>query len=97
MATTERWIRREKANISGLKCSLGIPFLELICYKIAMLNSDQNLPDEPTELKKLVGILADEVKSQALLIEKLKHQLMGLRQHRFGSRIVSHPVVYEAA
>jgi transposase len=26
------------------------------------------------------------VKSQALLIEKLRHQLSGMRQHRFGSR-----------
>ena len=50
-----------------------------------MLNNAQNLPDEPAELKQLVGILADEIKSQALLIEKLKHQLTGMRQHRFGS------------
>ncbi|PCI40851.1 MAG: hypothetical protein COB46_05990 [Rhodospirillaceae bacterium] len=50
-----------------------------------MLNNAQKLPDEPAELKKLVGTLADEVKTQALLIEKLKHQLTGMRQHRFGS------------
>ncbi len=30
--------------------------------------------------------LASEVKSQAVLIEKLQHQLAGMRQHRFGSR-----------
>ena len=50
-----------------------------------MLNTAQNLPDEPTELKHLVGLLSSEVKSQALLIEKLKHQLAGMRRHRFGA------------
>jgi len=54
-------------------------------YTMAMLNSPLNLPDEPDQLKQLVGTLASEVKSQALLIEKLKHQLAGMRQHRFGA------------
>ncbi len=48
-----------------------------------MLEAALNLPNEPTKLKELVGALASEVKSQALLIEKLKHQLEGLRRHRF--------------
>ncbi len=52
---------------------------------MAMLNSPLNLPDEPSELKHLVGLLSSEVKSQALLIEKLRHQLVGMRHHRFGS------------
>lgn len=30
--------------------------------------------------------LASEFKSRGILIEKLKHQLAGMRQHRFGSR-----------
>ena len=51
-----------------------------------MLDNAKNLPNEPTALKGLVTSLASEVKSQALLIEKLKHQLAGMRQHRFGSR-----------
>lgn len=51
---------------------------------MAMLDTTQNLPEEPTELKHLVGLLSSEVKSQALLIEKLKHQLAGMRRHRFG-------------
>ena len=51
-----------------------------------MLSATQNLPDEPAELKQLVGALASELKSRDILIEKLKHQLAGLRQHRFGSR-----------
>ncbi len=50
-----------------------------------MLEAALNLPNEPTKLKELVGALASEVKSQALLIEKLKHQLEGLRRHRFGA------------
>ena len=50
-----------------------------------MLNTAQNLPDEPTELKHLVGLLSSEVKSQALLIEKLQHQLAGMRRQRFGA------------
>jgi len=50
-----------------------------------MLDTAQNLPDEPMELKHLVGLLSSEVKSQALLIEKLKHQLAGMRRHRFGA------------
>ncbi len=50
-----------------------------------MLSATQNLPDEPAELKQLVGTLVSEVKSQALLIEKLRHQLASLRRHRFGS------------
>ncbi len=54
-------------------------------YTMAMLNSPLNLPDEADQLKQLVGTLASEVKSQALLIEKLKHQLAGMRQHRFGA------------
>ena len=52
---------------------------------MVMLNSAQKLPDEPTELKHLVGLLSSEVKSQALLIEKLKYQLAGMRRHGFGA------------
>jgi transposase len=51
-----------------------------------MLDNAKDLPDDPAALKGLVVSLASEVKSQALFIEKLKHQLFGMRQHRFGSR-----------
>jgi len=51
-----------------------------------MLDDAKKLPNDPTALKGLVVSLASEVKSQALFIEKLKHQLAGMRQHRFGSR-----------
>jgi len=50
-----------------------------------MLEAALHLPNEPAKLKELIGALASEVKSQALLIEKLKHQLAGLRRHRFGA------------
>ncbi len=43
-------------------------------------------PDDPAELRAVNRLLADEVKSQALLIEKLKHQLAGQNRHRFGVR-----------
>ena len=51
-----------------------------------MLDDAKNLPNDAAALKGLVVSLASEVKSQALFIEKLKHQLDGMRQHRFGSR-----------
>jgi transposase len=51
-----------------------------------MLDNAKNLPNEPAALKGLVTSLASELKSRDILIEKLKHQLAGMRQHRFGSR-----------
>ena len=50
-----------------------------------MLDALDPLPDDPGRLKELVGLLAGEVKSQALLIEKLKHELAGHKRQRFGS------------
>jgi len=52
---------------------------------MGMLNDLENLPDDAEELKGLVGLLAGEVKSQALMIKKLKHELAGHKRHRFGS------------
>ncbi len=51
-----------------------------------MLDDALKLPDDPSVLKNLVASLASELKSRDLLIEKLKHQLAGLRRHQFGSR-----------
>ena len=51
-----------------------------------MVDDLETLPDDPAELKALVGLLGNEVKSQALLIEKLKHQLAGHNRHRFGAK-----------
>lgn len=51
-----------------------------------MLEDLDITPDDPAELRAVNRLLADEVKSQALLIEKLKHQLAGQNRHRFGVR-----------
>ena len=51
-----------------------------------MLDNAKNLPNDAAALKGLVTTLASELKSRDILIEKLKHQLAGMRQHRFGSR-----------
>lgn len=51
-----------------------------------MLKDLDITPDDPAELRAVNRLLADEVKSQALLIEKLKHQLAGHNRHRFGVR-----------
>ena len=57
-----------------------------------MLNGLQTLSKEPDDLEDQVVELASEcktlkaeLKSRDLLIEKLKHQLAGMRRHRFGS------------
>jgi transposase len=51
-----------------------------------MLDDAKKLPNDPAALKGLVTSLASELKFRDILIEKLKHQLAGMRQHRFGSR-----------
>ncbi len=58
-----------------------------------MLDSVDTLPDDPSVLKDMIASLASELtnrdaelKSRDILIEKLKHQLVGLRRHQFGSR-----------
>ncbi|GFE51189.1 IS66 family transposase [Roseobacter cerasinus] len=51
-----------------------------------MLKDLDITPDDPEELRAVNRLLADEVKSQALMIEKLKHQLAGQNRHRFGVR-----------
>ena len=45
-----------------------------------------NLPEDPVELRRVTELLASEVKAQALMIEKLQHQLHGANRHRFGSK-----------
>ena len=51
-----------------------------------MLNDLDNLPNDTAELHGLVGQMANEIKSQAMLIEKLRHQAAGQNTHRFGSK-----------
>ena len=50
-----------------------------------MLDVTKSLPEDPDELRQFTALLLAEVKSQAVLIEKLRHQLAGHRNHRFGS------------
>ena len=50
-----------------------------------MLDVNKTLPKDPDELRQFTALLLAEVKSQAVLIEKLRHQLAGHRNHRFGS------------
>ncbi|MCP4317128.1 MAG: IS66 family transposase [Hyphomicrobiales bacterium] len=51
-----------------------------------MLNDLKSLPDDPSELKGLVTLLATELKNRDLKIADLKHQLAGHNRHRFGSK-----------
>lgn len=50
-----------------------------------MLDVAKILPKDPDELRQFTALLLAELKSQAVLIEKLRHQLAGQRNHRFGS------------
>ncbi|HID66692.1 MAG TPA: IS66 family transposase, partial [Roseibacterium sp.] len=60
---------------------------------MAMLEAPKNLPEKAADLRvllasrevEIIGFKA-ELRSRDLLIEKLKHQLAGLRRHQFGSR-----------
>ena len=50
-----------------------------------MLDDPTPLPEDPEELRAFTARLLAEVKAQAILIEKLRHQLAGHRAHRFGA------------
>jgi hypothetical protein len=50
-----------------------------------MLDEATALPDDPEDLRTFTARLLAEVKAQAILIEKLRHQLAGHRAHRFGA------------
>jgi transposase len=50
-----------------------------------MLDEATALPDDPEDLRAFTARLLAEVKAQAILIEKLRHQLAGHRAHRFGA------------
>jgi len=51
-----------------------------------MLDEFKPLPEDPAELRQVTELLMREVKSQALMIEKLQHQLDGANRNRFGSK-----------
>ncbi len=57
-----------------------------------MLETTQNLSDDIAELQAILAVRDEEIAASKaeirvrdLLIEKLKHQLAGMRRHRFGS------------
>jgi transposase len=50
-----------------------------------MLDVTNPLPEDPAELRVFISLLLAEVKSQAILIEKLRHLLAGQRAYRFGA------------
>jgi len=50
-----------------------------------MLDVTKSLPEDPEELRRFTALLLAEVKSQAMLIGKLRHQFAGQRRHRFGT------------
>ncbi|MFC3571697.1 IS66 family transposase, partial [Paracoccus simplex] len=50
-----------------------------------MLDQTLTLPEDPEELRSFTARLLAEVKAQAILIERLRHQLAGHRAHRFGA------------
>lgn len=50
-----------------------------------MLDVAKSLPEDPEELQRFTALLLAEVKSQAVLIKKLRHQLAGHCSHRFGT------------
>ncbi|MEH6632277.1 MAG: IS66 family transposase [Halopseudomonas aestusnigri] len=50
-----------------------------------MLNDAQSLTNETTELRAMLRFKDAEIHCKDLLIEKLKHQLAGMRHHRFGA------------
>ena len=56
-----------------------------------MLGTTQNLPGDIAELQAILAVRDEEIAAgkaeirvRDLLIEKLKHQLAGMRRHRFG-------------
>ena len=50
-----------------------------------MLDDAKTLPDDPSELKELVTLLASELKNRDLKIADLQHRLAGHNRHRFGA------------
>ena len=51
-----------------------------------MIKAPNALPSDPIELRSTAEGLVALAKSQALEIEKLKHQIKGHQRHRFGSK-----------
>lgn len=50
-----------------------------------MVAEAMTLPEDYGELKEFTNQLLAEIKSQAMLIEKLRHQVAGQKAWRYGS------------
>ena len=66
-----------------------IPIAVLIHYRIGMFTTPKSLPSDPVELRIAAEGLVELAKTQALQIEKLKHQLAGHQRYRFRSKVDS--------
>ena len=51
-----------------------------------MLETLKSLPDDPEDLKGLVALMGEEIKSLTLKVEDLQGQLAAHRKARFGSK-----------
>ena len=51
-----------------------------------MLGTLRSLPEDPDELRGLVGLMGEEIKALTLKVEDLQGQLAGHRKARFGSK-----------
>jgi hypothetical protein len=49
-----------------------------------MLDVAKSLPETPEEVRPITALFLAEVRSQAMTIEKRRHQAAGHRSHRFG-------------
>jgi hypothetical protein len=58
----------------GTSSTLGIPVTPLFHYDQTMPDLAKSLPEDPEDLRRFTAFLLAEVKSQALLIAKLRHQ-----------------------
>lgn len=64
-----------------------VPSLSPVQYIPAMLETLKSLPDDdPEDLKGLVALMGEEIKSLTLKVEDLQGQLAAHRKARFGSK-----------
>ena len=61
----------------------------LIRNRVGMFTTPKSLPSDSTELRIAAEGLDELAKTQALQIEKLKHQLAGHQRYRFRSKVDS--------
>ena len=61
----------------------------LIRNRVGMFTTPKSLPSDPVELRIAAEGLVELAKTQALQIEKLKHQLAGHQRYMFRSKVDS--------